>query len=268
VRGRRTFIVTLAALGTLLAAPAVSQAAVTIGSNLATPADGTNRVCGASPMTGCTAAYMSEAALDPARKAPGGLRSPLTGVVTRLRLVSANNAAAPMAFRIITPTNAATATGGPSLTHTPTAGLNVLQTRLPIRISDVIGVDCCATAGAAHQFWVAAMPGGVSVFGGFGGGPIPNGGSSNSDSSFLGTEMLVNADVEADADGDGFGDESQDLCPTDAATQSTCPPVAKKRSTCNPKKKKKRKKGKAAETAKKKKKKKRGCKRKKGKRKR
>jgi hypothetical protein len=261
VRGRRTFIVTLAALGTLLAAPAVSQAAVTIGSNLATPADGTNRVCGASPMTGCTAAYMSEAALDPARKAPGGLRSPLTGVVTRLRLVSANNAAAPMAFRILTPTGPAAATGGPSVTHTPTTGLNVLQTRLPIRISDVIGVDCCATAMAAHQFWTPVMTGALSVFGGFGGGPIPSGGSGSSDSSFLGTEMLVNADIEPDADRDGFGDESQDLCPTDAATQSTCPPVAKTQTTCKAKKKRK-KKGTAAAAAKKKKKKSK-CKRKK-----
>jgi hypothetical protein len=31
--------------------------------------------------------------------------------------------------------------------------------------------------------------------------------------------------VEPDADGDGFGDESQDACPTNATTQGTCPPA-------------------------------------------
>jgi len=34
----------------------------------------------------------------------------------------------------------------------------------------------------------------------------------------------MNADVEADADNDGFGDETQDQCPTDASTQGQCPP--------------------------------------------
>jgi hypothetical protein len=35
-------------------------------------------------------------------------------------------------------------------------------------------------------------------------------------------ELLLNADIEADADHDGFGDETQDLCPTNAATQRSC----------------------------------------------
>jgi hypothetical protein len=33
----------------------------------------------------------------------------------------------------------------------------------------------------------------------------------------------VAARVEPDADGDGFGDETQDLCPTEANTQAACP---------------------------------------------
>jgi hypothetical protein len=36
-------------------------------------------------------------------------------------------------------------------------------------------------------------------------------------------ELLVNADIEADADADGYGDETQDACPTDATTQGSCP---------------------------------------------
>lgn len=37
-------------------------------------------------------------------------------------------------------------------------------------------------------------------------------------------ELLFNADVEADADGDGFGDETQDACPIQAHTQQGCWP--------------------------------------------
>ena len=38
-----------------------------------------------------------------------------------------------------------------------------------------------------------------------------------------GREFLYNATVEPDADGDGYGDESQDACPTNAATFGNCP---------------------------------------------
>jgi hypothetical protein len=37
------------------------------------------------------------------------------------------------------------------------------------------------------------------------------------------TAIAISADVEPDADGDGFGDESQDCAPADPATQGTCP---------------------------------------------
>jgi hypothetical protein len=36
----------------------------------------------------------------------------------------------------------------------------------------------------------------------------------------------IAAVIEPDADKDGFGDETQDLCPTSAATQAACPPTA------------------------------------------
>ena len=35
-------------------------------------------------------------------------------------------------------------------------------------------------------------------------------------------ELLVNADIEHDADGDGYGDETQDLCPGDPTRHTTC----------------------------------------------
>ena len=62
------------------------------------------------------------------------------------------------------------------------------------------------------------------------------------------------ARLEADADRDGFGDETQDQCPTDASTQGACPvtPVTPAPSV-KKKKCKKHKKKHSAESAKKKK---------------
>jgi uncharacterized repeat protein (TIGR01451 family) len=37
-----------------------------------------------------------------------------------------------------------------------------------------------------------------------------------------GDELLMNADIERDADGDGYGDETQDLCPTDPTRHTAC----------------------------------------------
>ena len=36
--------------------------------------------------------------------------------------------------------------------------------------------------------------------------------------------LLLNADLEPDADGDGYGDETQDGCPTEVSTQGECAP--------------------------------------------
>ena len=61
-------------------------------------------------------------------------------------------------------------------------------------------------------------------------------------------EILVQGTVESDADGDGFGDDTQDLCPTDASTHGPCPVTAPP----HKKKKCKKKKHRSAEAAKKK----------------
>jgi hypothetical protein len=36
------------------------------------------------------------------------------------------------------------------------------------------------------------------------------------------SELLLNADIEHDADGDGYGDETQDLCPSDETRHTAC----------------------------------------------
>jgi hypothetical protein len=61
-------------------------------------------------------------------------------------------------------------------------------------------------------------------------------------------EILVQGTVETDADHDGYGDDTQDQCPTDASTHGPCPMAAP---TPVHKKKCKKKKHRSAEAAKK-----------------
>jgi hypothetical protein len=63
-----------------------------------------------------------------------------------------------------------------------------------------------------------------------------------------GFKLAIGASLEPDADRDGFGDETQDACPSNAAAQGACPVVT----VVTKKKCKRKKKHRAAEQAKKK----------------
>jgi hypothetical protein len=54
--------------------------------------------------------------------------------------------------------------------------------------------------------------------------PALEDGDSRAPDSALSFVIAVNADLEPDADGDDFGDLTQDACPTNATTQGACPP--------------------------------------------
>jgi hypothetical protein len=55
-------------------------------------------------------------------------------------------------------------------------------------------------------------------------GPIVDGTVASPAATVNQARIYVNADVEPDADHDGFGDETQDQCPSDASTAGACPP--------------------------------------------
>jgi hypothetical protein len=88
--------------------------------------------------------------------------------------------------------------------------LNSFPIRMPAGTGDLIGVylmtpGTCIASPLETLGWTAAI-GGPSMFT-----------FSNN------TAINVSATLEPDADGDGFGDETQDGCPTDAASQAQCP---------------------------------------------
>jgi hypothetical protein len=116
---------------------------------------------------------------------------------------------------------------GESDTETMSANaLRSFSLRIPVQAGDVIGSyqagsgQCSViTTGFTFRFLVGnQMTGTTPNFTGSGGAD---------------TELPLSATLEPDADHDGFGDETQDQCPTSAGTQGPCPvtpatPVKKK----------------------------------------
>ena len=87
--------------------------------------------------------------------------------------------------------------------------------RFPVRLGDVLGVHFlggCPGAGSYPGYTARVNAGNVLP----GPGTFPD--------TWQTYKIPVTAQLERDADGDGFGDETQDLCATDASTQGVCPP--------------------------------------------
>jgi hypothetical protein len=185
----------LAALGPAAAA----RAATTVGSDLSQPASTT--ACA----TTCTAFTVLHTTGAPVAVAPSD------GVVVRWR-VKAGQSAPGVALRTLRPSGAGSyVSTGSSDPETAPVGTSVFDTRLPVKAGDIIAAD---SGGGARIFAVSTTYD-VRAF-----NPPLFGGPPNSDQA--GRELLVNADIEPDADGDGYGDETQDLCPTDASRQTAC----------------------------------------------
>jgi hypothetical protein len=205
-----------AAAGALaLAAPASASGAVTLGPN---PLPQRTSVIG----VGGARIFVNSVV-------PGvTLSSSLDGVVVRWRVRrGAGPGSLPadtITLRILRPTGVANqfTAVGTSDAHAVPAGasdpidVHEFPTRLPITTGDRVGLG--TTAGT---FAALAMPGAsylVRV------NPLADGETATfAAGPFNPQAVLINADVEADADNDGFGDETQDQCPTDALDPGAVP---------------------------------------------
>jgi hypothetical protein len=203
--------------GLVLLPPNGALAATTIGSNLAGSA-----TIDADCEPSCT---FAQSALPASSQAAGGVLAPLDGVVVRWRIKLGGRGASQegraVGLRITRPGSSNTRTGAGTGPYTvaPPNQISTYEVRLPIQAGDALGLDCCAdnrtfvlasTATAVTLNWNPALVDGAPAR--LGSPSPPNG------------ELLINADIEPDADHDGFGDETQDLCPTDASTTGACPP--------------------------------------------
>ena len=103
---------------------------------------------------------------------------------------------------------------GDSDVKTPVANqLNTYATRIPVRQGDWIGLRAQGVACTSN---VSAS--GSSLFST---ADVAPGASASFNPS--NRRIDLSASLEADADGDGYGDTTQDKCPSDASTQGTCP---------------------------------------------
>ena len=90
--------------------------------------------------------------------------------------------------------------------------------RIPVDQGDLLGLT--AVDGAEVGITVPGTP--ENQLAQFGGGDIPPGQTGTATIAWPDLRPSVAATVEADADADGFGDDTQDKCPVDRTTQAVC----------------------------------------------
>ena len=155
--------------------------------------------------------------------------APFDGVVVRWRVLDGD--AGPYRARVVVPNPAASggAFSGYTVLHSSAAEsvtapvqpliskISTFQTRLPIPAGAFVGLSVPSLRDQGFQ-----ASGGAAVW------DEPNDGGDGltvSGVSHNGT-ILYDADIEPDADHDGYGDVSQDECPSDASTHGACQPAA------------------------------------------
>jgi hypothetical protein len=210
-----------AACALTLALPSGASGAITVGSHLQRAPDFGECFVFANVPHSCGYALRG---LAPAHTAPGGAVVPSDGVLVRWRLRAASAVGFNARLRAI---RANTAVGGSAAVSVPAPeGVYEFQVRMPVKAGDLIGLD------------TLDVPGGQTV------GIFHNSGSSATDlvSSWVPPladgetraptsptvshlELLVNADLEPDADADGYGDQTQDACPSQAEAHGPCVPT-------------------------------------------
>jgi RTX calcium-binding nonapeptide repeat (4 copies) len=139
--------------------------------------------------------------------------SPIDGVVVRVR-AKGGSSPDPVRVRVVRP--GFTGGGSVEVAGRDCTAVCVQEIRLPIKAGDYVGLDVPASA----QAGIHSTPGAVlSTWSPF----LAEGQTRPSDTDYGDAEFLANADVEADADADGFGDETQDFCMTTPNPETLAP---------------------------------------------
>jgi hypothetical protein len=122
-------------------------------------------------------------------------------------------------FKVVHPLggNSYALVGESGLTPQAAGVLNQFPIRIPVQAGDIIGFFLAGSG----SYKVAALgsPGGDQA-------RLAAGDAPPGDTLYLISiepiRLDISAQLEPDADHDGFGDETQDQCPSDASTQGTC----------------------------------------------
>jgi hypothetical protein len=209
-----------AVLAALLLIPASAQAATVFGSRLShQPANS-----GECNMLGqpCTIVSYVEPEEGTGNPYTGG--APVSGVITKFRIYAYTENPTPVTFVVADvnlpnpgdqdTANVTLAGSGPTVTvqHTEEPSIQEFSGRLPVKKGQQLGIDGTEIQAtynnSGDKFSYVLAP------------PLAAGGARTSTEPT--GELLVQGTIEPDADGDGFGDETQDQCPSQATTQGPC----------------------------------------------
>ncbi len=198
----------------------VAAAASLVGASGATAATEVGSNCVA------TSAQVGGTAV-PIAYAPGSplpIAAPSGGVVTKWKSQVIVGAALPQQLKVFRPAgapNVFTAVGESSLGTVVGGSTNVFDTRVPVQAGDRFGIH--GPAPASGGLYCNTGNGADKM--GYFLGPVPVG-ATQAFPEQAGAQPAVAVVIEPDADGDGFGDETQDKCPQSAAVQTECPLIA------------------------------------------
>jgi len=158
---------------------------------------------------------------------PLPITAPSAGVITKWKV---NLVPVPISFpqtlKVLHPSGGNTVQIVGDATGSITGGLNTFDTRIPVQAGDRVGLyGSTAVVGSEEIGNLYCETGEANVIGGTLGSA-----TVGSTETFVqepsGVRIPVSAVLEPDADHDGYGDETQDKCPTSAATQAPCPAPA------------------------------------------
>jgi hypothetical protein len=212
VRLRATLIAVAVTATTLLLAPS-ALAATEVGAE-----------CEANQLSSLPRTLLS-LAHSPANPAP--VTIPRAGVITGWRSRESGETQTAARLKVARPVRVEAATHlrviGQSDPGSLLAGLNRFPTRIPVQAGDLIGLSgnapeqgsaapMCEEAGGE----LLALEGDPAV-------GVEVGAEPGETNQFGGHQVPLVAVLEPDIDGDGFGDETQDLCAQNPATQAACP---------------------------------------------
>jgi hypothetical protein len=220
-------IVSAAAVTAALLTAGAAEAAITIGSKLEGAID--IYVCPEGGVAATHSCGVTQGAANPEYAAVGGLVAPRSGIVVRWRLVTgvAPPGTKSISLRLRPLLGNTGGTAESSFVPLPLdqPGLHVFPARIPIATGERLSLDSLITnkegetAGLpiVHYATDAGFPETWD--------PALKQGETRDPVNFPTSsyQLMFNADIEPDADHDGFGDETQDGCPGDASVHGSCP---------------------------------------------
>jgi hypothetical protein len=167
------------------------------------------------PVTGCGAGTYIQTT------SPGGqYAAPSSGVITAWSFQASATPPSPIKLKVVRPVGGTlyTVVGESSLASPVASQLNTFgEVRVPVQTGDLIGYfvpisasgACGIATGPAYEY---SVPGSLD----------PSPGTTTTFTPDGNAQLDVSATLEPDLDADGFGDETQDQCPTDGSLQAAC----------------------------------------------